>query len=120
MTVEIDRLIISPDHPAEPELLGEMEPGGRNIGVVDYRRNGLQAGYVLAHDKDEARLYRLTPGSFRVVWTSPSILQILIDEATTADFPMEHVATLSARRPLKNITVRQEDGQRAIYRFRYR
>lgn len=120
MTVEVDRLIISPDHPAEPEYVGKMEPGGRDIGVVDYRKDGLHAGYVLSHDTDEARLYRLHPGSFRVVWTSPSILQILIDEATTADFPMSHVATLSARHSLKNITVRQEDGQRAIYRFKYR
>ncbi len=120
MTVSVERLILSKDRAAEPVLIGEMEPGGRDIGVIDYRRNGLQAGYVLAHDRDEARLYRLHPGSFRVVWTSSSILQILIDEATTADFPMERVATLSARRPLRNITVRQEDGQRAIYRFRYR
>lgn len=119
MTVSVERLTLSKDRAAEPVLIGEMEPGGRDIGVIDYRRNGLQAGYVLAHDRDEARLYRLHLGSFRVVWTSPSMLQILIDEATTADFPMEHVATLSARRPLKNITVRQEDGQRAIYRFKY-
>lgn len=120
MTVSIERLILSKNRAAEPVLLGEMEPGGRDIGVIDYPSNGLQAGYVLTHDTSEARLYRLTPGSFRVVWTSPSILQILTDEATTADFPMERVATLSARRPLKNITVRQADGTRAIYRFTYR
>lgn len=119
MTVSVERLILSKDQPAEPVLIGKMEPGGRDIGVVDYRKDGFHAGYVLSHDTDEARLYRLHPGSFRVVWTSSSILQILVDEATTADFPMSHVATLSVRRPLKNITVRQEDGRRAIYKFRY-
>ncbi|KKP80888.1 MAG: hypothetical protein UR81_C0013G0014 [Candidatus Levybacteria bacterium GW2011_GWB1_35_5] len=67
MTVEVDRLIISPDHPAEPEYVGKMEPGGRDLGIVNYQKDGLRSGYILRHDVDEARLYRLTPGSFTVV-----------------------------------------------------
>lgn len=103
-----------------PQLVGQMEPGGRNMGIIYHRKDGKQSGYVLVHDEDEARIYRLTPGTFRTFWKGQHILQLLADERTVADFPMRLFATLTQDRPERCVLVREEDGQKAFYRFKFR
>ncbi len=90
------------------------------MGIVHYRRDGKQSGYVLVHDQDEARIYRLTPGTFRTVWKGQNILQLMVDERTTTDFTMRLFATLSDANRERCVFVREEVGNKALYRFTFR
>ncbi len=122
MTVEVLRRGIDRarqlDFTQEP--VGEMEPGGRDMGIIHYRLDGKQSGYVLAHDDHEARIYRLTPGTFRVVWSGGGMLQLLTDPRATTDFPMRLFATLSSDARERCVMVREQDGQKAFYTFKFK
>ncbi|MBI3984524.1 MAG: hypothetical protein HY344_01085 [Candidatus Levybacteria bacterium] len=122
MTVEIQRQGLDQFGQIDftPQLVGQMEPGGRNMGIIHHRKDGKESGYVLVHAEREARIYRLTPGTFRTVWKGKHMLQLLVDERTVTDFPMRLFATLTQDRPQRCILVREEDGQKAFYRFRFR
>lgn len=49
MAVEVHRQSLDQSGQIDftPKLVGQMESGGKNMGIVHYRRDGKQSGYVL-------------------------------------------------------------------------